>query len=129
VRVHHNHIAAQSILPATHVGHQHGLFKLLNCSSAKRSLFRQKGGAKLTDSGARSSQSRQARFEGQDSQACATVAYSKVSRGTTHRTRVIALSLPVHNGTDAAHTMMWAGSCDDESFILTFLSFADSFVI
>jgi hypothetical protein len=62
---------------------QQGLFKVLNCSSAKISLFRQKGGAKLTDSGARSSQPPQARFEGQASQRCDTVVYSKPNRDTT----------------------------------------------
>jgi hypothetical protein len=45
---------------------QQGVFKFLNCSFAKISLFRQKEGAKLTDSGAISSQSMQALFEGHD---------------------------------------------------------------
>jgi hypothetical protein len=73
---------AKQLLAKMRLGQQ-CVFKFLNCSSAKISLFRQKGGAKLMDSGAQSSQVPQARFEGQDSQRCDAVAYSRLNRGTT----------------------------------------------
>jgi hypothetical protein len=43
----------------------------------------QNGGAELTEAGAQSSQSRQARVEGQDSQRRNAVMYSKLNRATT----------------------------------------------
>jgi hypothetical protein len=47
------------------------------------SPIRQNGGAKLTEPGVESSQSWQARVEGQVLQRCNAVAYSKLNRGTT----------------------------------------------
>src|SRR5215471_12040957 len=54
----------------------------LNCSSNKTSPSGQNGGAELTIAGVRSSQSRQALLQGQDSHRRTAVAYNKLNRGT-----------------------------------------------